>query len=121
MVPLGYLDDAFVGLALFSLGVQLADVRLTQGVGRVMTTSFIKIVTAPALGFAFVLLLGLHGLLAQALIVGISTPTALSAAMLAHEFDNEPGYTSQVIVVTTVLCTFTLPAVIWFVQQYFPI
>lgn len=120
MVPLGYLDDAFIGLALISLGVQLADVRLTQGIGRVMATSFVKLVSAPLLGFAFVLLLGLKGLLAQALIVGISTPTALNAAILAREFDNEPGYTAQVVVVTTVLCTITLPAVIYFVQQYFP-
>ena len=120
MVPLGYIDNAFIGLALISLGVQLADVRLTQGIGRVMATSFVKLISAPLLGFAFVLLLGIKGLLAQALIVGISTPTALNAAILAREFENEPGYTAQVVVVTTVLCTVTLPAVIYFVQQYFP-
>ena len=120
MVPLGYLDNAFIGLALISLGVQLADVRLTQGISRVMATTAVKIISAPLLGFAFVLLLGLKGLLAQALIIGISTPTALNAAIFAREFDNEPGYTAQVVVVTTVLCTVTLPAVIYFVQQYFP-
>jgi len=85
-----------------------------------MITSAVKIISAPLLAFGIVLALGLHGLLAQALIIGISTPTALTAAMLAFEFDNEPAYTSQVVVVTTVLCTFTLPAVIWFVQQFFP-
>ena len=120
MIPLRYLDNAFIGLALISLGVQLADVRLTQGLGRVMATSAVKILSAPLIGFAFVLLLGIKGLLAQALIIGISTPTALNAAILAREFDNEPGYTAQVVVVTTVLCTATLPAVIHLVQQYFP-
>jgi predicted permease len=120
MVPLEYVNDAFIGLALIALGVQLADVKLSQGLGRVMITSAVKIISAPLLAFGIVLILGLHGLLAQALIIGISTPTALTAAMLAFEFDNEPGYTSQVVVVTTVLCTFTLPVVIWFVQQYFP-
>ena len=121
MVPLRYIDDAFIGVALISLGVQLAEVRLTEGIGRVMATSLVKIISVPLLGFAFVLLLGVKGLLAQALIVGISTPTALTAVILAREFNNEPGYTAQVIVVTTVLCTLTLPGVIWFVQQYFPI
>lgn len=121
MVPLEYIDDAFIGIALISLGVQLAEVKLTQGFGRVMATSLVKIVSAPLLGFAFVLLLGVKGLLAQALIVGISTPTALTAAILAREFDNEPGYTAQVIIVTTVLCTVTLPGIIRFVQVYFPL
>ena len=119
-VPLQYLDDAFIGIALVSLGVQLADVKLAQGIGRVMMTSAVKIISAPLLAFGIVLILGLDGLLAQALIIGIATPTALTAAMLAFEFGNEPGYTSQVVVVTTILCTFTLPAVIYFVQQYFP-
>ncbi len=120
MVPLDYMDNAFIGLALIALGVQLADVRLTKNLGRVMATTAVKILSAPLLGFSFVLLLGIKGLLAQALIVGISTPTALNAAIFAREFDNEPGYTAQVVVVTTVLCTITLPMVIYFVQQYFP-
>jgi hypothetical protein len=120
MIPLKYIDHSFVGVALISLGVQLAEVRLRQGLKRVLATSLVKIVSAPLLGFAFVLLLGVKGLLAQALIVGISTPTALNAAILAREFDNEPGYTAQVIVVTTVLCTLTLPGVIWLTAQYFP-
>jgi malate permease and related proteins len=121
MVPLGYLNDAFIGVALISLGVQLAEVRLTQGAGRVIATSLVKIVSAPLLGFALVLLLGAKGLLAQALIVGIATPTAVTAAILAREFDNEPGYTAQVVLVTTILCTVTLPVVICFAQQYFPL
>ncbi len=120
MMPLGYLNDAFIAIALLSLGVQLAEVRITQGIGRVIATSLVKIISAPLLGFALVLLLGADGLLAQALIVGIATPTAVTAAMLAHEFDNEPAYTAQVVLVTTVLCTVTLPCVIYFVQQYFP-
>ncbi len=120
-IPLEYINQTFVGIALIALGVQLADVKLTNGLSRVMITSIVKILITPAIAFGIVLILGLDGLLAQALIIGISTPTALTAAMIAYEFNNEPAYTSQVVVVTTVLCTFSLPAVIWFVQQYFPI
>jgi len=119
-VPLDYVNQAFVGIALIALGVQLANVKLTQGIGRVIITSAVKILLTPAIAFGIVLILGLDGLLAQALIIGISTPTALTAAMIAYEFDNEPAYTSQVVVVTTVLCTFSLPAVIYFVQHFFP-
>ncbi len=119
MTPLHYLADAFIAIALLSLGVQLADVRLGQGLKDVMVTSVVKVVSAPLLGFAFVLLLGVKGLLAQALVIGISTPTAVNTAVLAREFDTEPGYAAQVVLVTTALCTFTLPAIIWFAGQYF--
>lgn len=120
LVPLQYLDDAFVGIALVSLGVQLAEVKLNEGIGRVLATSAVKILSAPLLGFALVLLLGVKGLLAQALVVGISTPVAVNTAVFAREFGNEPDYTAQVVVITTVLCTLTLPVVIWLMRQYFP-
>lgn len=119
MVPLHYLADAFIAIALLSLGAQLAEVKLGQGLKDVMVTSIVKVVSAPLLGFAFVLLLGVKGLLAQALVIGISTPTAVNAAVLSREFDAEPGYAAQVVLVTTALCTFTLPAIIWFMGQYF--
>jgi len=119
MVPLHYLADAFIAIALLSLGTQLAEVKLSQGLKDVMVTSIVKVVSAPLVGFAFVLLLGVKGLLAQALVIGISTPTAVNAAVLSREFDVEPGYAAQVVLVTTALCTFTLPAIIWFVGQYF--
>lgn len=121
LVPLQYLDNAFIGIALVSLGVQLAEVKLSEGMGRVLATSAVKILSAPLLGFALVLLLGIKGVLAQALIIGISTPVAVNTAVFAREFNNEPAYTAQVVAVTTVLCTLTLPVVIWFVRQYFPI
>ncbi len=119
MVPLHYLADAFIAVALLSLGAQLAEVKLGQGLKGVMVTSIVKVFSAPLLGFALVLLLGVKGLLAQALVIGISTPTAVNAAVLSREFDAEPGYAAQVVLVTTALCTFTLPAIIWFVGQYF--
>ena len=119
MVPLHYLANAFIAVALLSLGAQLAEVKLGQGLKGVMVTSIVKVFSAPLLGFALVLLLGVKGLLAQALVIGISTPTAVNAAVLSREFDAEPGYAAQVVLVTTALCTFTLPAIIWFVGQYF--
>jgi predicted permease len=119
MIPLNYLAGAFVAVALLALGAQLAEVRVGEGFKDAIIAGAVKVVTAPLLGFAFVLLLGVKGVLAQALIIGISTPTAVSSAALSREFDVEPGYAAQLVLMTTVLCTFTLPAVIWFTGQYF--
>lgn len=119
--PLGYISDAFVATALLALGVQLAEVKLGRGLGRVMVASVIKVIAAPVAGFALALLLDIRGVLGAALIIGLSTPTAVNSATLALEFSNEQDFAAQVVFVTTVLCTFTLPLVIYFVRIYFGI
>ncbi len=120
MVPLDYLADGFFAMALVGLGTQLAEVPVDlRELKKVLGISIIKVISTPVLGFLLVLLLGIKGMLAQALIIGISTPTAVNSAVYAREFNNEPAFASQIVVVTTVLCTFTLPIVIYLAGQYF--
>ncbi len=119
MIPLNYIDGAFVATALITLGVQLAEVRINHSLVHVLAGSAIKMLAAPLLGFALVLLLGIEGILAQALIIGISTPTAVSCAIIAKEFDNEPDFVAEFVLATTLFCTVTLPLIIFFVRQYF--
>lgn len=121
MTPLDYLSNAFIAMALTNLGVQLADTRLGKGLGKVVAVSVIKVIIAPLTGFALVLLLGIKGVLAAALIIGLSTPTAVNSAVIAQEFNNEPEFAAQVVFMTTVFCTFTLPPVIAYVTSYFGI
>ena len=70
------------------------------------------------IGFGLVLLLGIHGVLAQALVVGIATPTAVNSTLLADEFGNEREFAAQVVITTTVFCTVTLPLVIYLSKNF---
>ena len=120
MIPLDYMADGFFAMALIGIGIQLAEVPFEKGgFKKVLGISLLKLISAPVLGFLFVLLLGIKGMLAQALIIGISTPTAINSALLATEFNNEPAFAAQIVVVTTVLCTLTLPPIIYLAGQYF--
>jgi len=119
MIPLNYLSDSFIAVALLGLGAQLAEVKVGKGFSRAAIVGVIKSVTTPLLGFALVLLLGIKGILAQALVIGVSTPTAVSSAAMAREFDAEPGYAAQLVLVTTVLCTVTLPFIISFLKWFY--
>ncbi|MGI5849649.1 MAG: AEC family transporter [Christensenellales bacterium] len=119
VIPLDYISNMFVGFALITLGVQLANVRLGSQLKEVLTASIVKVIAGPALGFALLLLLGIKGLLAQALIIGISTPSAVNSSILASEFGNEPEFAAQTVFATTVFCTFTLPLVIYAARIYF--
>lgn len=121
MISLDYLYKAFIAIALTNLGVQLADTRLGNKLGKVMALSAIKVIIAPLTGFALVLLLGIKGVLGAALVIGISTPTAVNSAIIAQEFNNEPEFAAQVVFMTTIFCTITLPLVIAFAKTYFGI
>lgn len=119
LIPMNYISDGFIAFALLALGVQLANVKLGYKIWQVLGVSAFKVIIAPLTAFGLVALLNIQGVLGAALIIGLSTPTAVNTAILAQEFDNEPEFAAQVVFMTTVLCTFTLPMVIYFVRGYF--
>jgi predicted permease len=119
MMPLKYISGGFVGLALITLGVQLAEVKAKFRVNDVLLASFVRLILSPALGFFLVWLLGIHGILAKSLIIGVSTPTAVNTAIIAREFDNEPEYAAQMVLVSTLFSAVTLSVIIYLVNMVF--
>jgi malate permease and related proteins len=118
LISLNYITDGYVGFALIALGAQLAEVKFQFKIKEILMASSVKLLIAPLIGFALIILLKIRGVLAQALVIAISTPTAVTSSILAEEFDNERDFAAQIVVVTTVLCTFTLPFIIYLAQKY---
>jgi malate permease and related proteins len=116
--PLRYLSTGFIGFALLTLGVQLAEVTAKINIKAVLLSSSIRLLVSPALGFLLILLLGVHGELAKAMIIGVATPTAVNTAILAREFDNEPEYAAQNVLVSTLLSPITLSILIFILNRY---
>jgi malate permease and related proteins len=116
LVPMQYVSNGFIAIALLTLGVQLADIKVAFRFKDVLASSCIRLVLSPLIGYALVSLMGIHGILAQSLIVGVSTPTAVNTAILAKEFDNEPEYASQIVMVSTLLSAVTVSTVIYLVR-----
>lgn len=118
LAPLRYLSAGFIGIALLTLGVQLAEVTAKINIKDVLLSSGIRLLLSPALGFLLILLLGVQGDLAKAMIIGVATPTAVNTAILAREFDNEPEYASQNVLVSTLLSPITLSVLIFLLNRY---
>jgi predicted permease len=116
MLPLDYLSAGFVAIALITLGAQLAEISFKLHVRDILLSCLIRLAVAPLVGYALVLVFGIHGILAQSLIIGVSTPTAVNTAILAREYDNEPEYASQIVMVSTLLSVVTLSIVIFLVS-----
>jgi predicted permease len=120
MIPLDFIADGFIAMALITLGMQLAQISIKFNPKLVLITSAVRLLLAPVLGFGLVLLFGLKGILAQALVVGVATPTAVNSTLLADEFGNEREFAAQMVIMTTVFCTFTLPLVIYLAKTFVP-
>lgn len=118
LTPIRYLSEGFIAVALLTLGVQLAEVKAKFDIKSVLLSSSIRLVLSPLLGFLLILLLGVQGELAKAMIIGVATPTAVNTAILAREFDNEPEYAAQNVFVSTLLSPITLSILIFLLNRY---
>lgn len=118
LLPANTLSNAFIGIALINLGAQLAEVRISLKLRDVVALSTIRLLLSPLAGYLMVLALGLKGILAQSLIIGVSTPSAVNTAIIAREFDSEPEFASTGVFATTALSTVTIPVVIYLAGRY---
>jgi predicted permease len=80
--------------------------------------SCIRLLLSPLAGYLLVLALGLKGILAQSLIIGVSTPSAVNTAIIAKEFESEPEFAAKGVLATTVLSTVTIPVVIYLTGRF---
>lgn len=116
-IPLDYVANAFIATALLTLGVQLGSMRWALRMGDVLVSNMLRLLVGPALGWLIVWLMGIDGLMAQALVLSCAVPTSLSSVLLAVEFDNEPEFSSQVVFSSTVLSIVTVTFVIYLVKS----
>ena len=117
MTPLQYIANGFIAIALLTLGVQLAGIKFNFNFRDIFVSCFIRLMLSPLIGLLLVTLLGAKGVLAQSLIIGASTPTAVNTAIIAKEFDNEPDYCSQIVFVSTIMSAITISVIIYFVSR----
>jgi len=108
-----YAQNGLVPVALLALGTQLYYARFTYNNIDVYIASLVRLLGGPFLAFLLIKIMGISGVMAQALLVSSSVPTAINTALIAVEFNNEPDFASQVVLTTTVFCSITLVGVIY--------
>ncbi len=103
---------AAIPLMLLLLGMQLADTRLSQGIKSAALATFIKLAVAPVVAWPLAHLLNLTGPTLQACLVEASMPTAVTATLLAIEFDTKPELVTSVVFLSTLVSPLTLTPLI---------
>jgi len=114
--PATLLAGAYVPVALMTLGAQMARVQLVRAPADLALSVVLRLVAGPLVGLALVKVLGLDGLLARILVIGVAGPSAVASAVVAIEFKNRPEFAASAVLLSTLGAGLTVPIVIFLVQ-----
>ncbi|MGN7454374.1 AEC family transporter [Paenibacillus pasadenensis] len=117
--PIDTVASAFLAVALFTLGAQIAGLRLRRPSLPLLLTAAGRLLISPALALALILALGLDGVTAQALLIAGSFPCSRNMAQFAMEHGNDPDYAAEAVLLTTLLSSLTVAATVFAAQQLF--
>ncbi len=120
-IPLQYAKNALIAAALLTLGIQISSTKLSLENHNIYLSVVMRLIGSPLIAFALIRLMGFNGILAQALMISSSVPTAVNMALIAIEYKNHPDFTSQVVMLSTLLSAFTVSAVIYAARLLFPV
>ncbi|WP_223068542.1 AEC family transporter [Paenibacillus caui] len=110
--PLLYGDRSMVAIALVTLGAQIIKYPLRLDRLEVYLSVALRLLFAPAVGFVLILALGLKGIPAQALLIASGMPVGVNTSILAEEYQNEPDFAAQTILISTILNVITITGLI---------
>ncbi|SMC90074.1 AEC family transporter [Sporomusa malonica] len=117
---LEYLKNGLVPMALITLGVQLSKTNFDLKNVDIHLSVFTKLIISPLLALIYIQLLGLTGVVAQAVFIAHAVPTAVNTALIAVECDSCPDFASQAVMLSTLFSAITLTLVIYAAQFIFP-
>jgi malate permease and related proteins len=111
--PIENISNAFVAVALITLGAQSAFLKINRFPISLILSLFGRLVLSPCIAMIIILLLNLEGTTAQALFIASSFPTSRNSALFALEYGNHPEYAAQVVLLSTLLSMITVTIVVF--------
>ena len=108
LIPCNQIANGMIALALISIGAQIAHVKLYRNTLSVAVSSFTRLLLSPLLAFCMLSILGIGGITAQVLWLASAMPSSRNSAMLALEYNNEPEFAAQTVLVSTLCSSVTL-------------
>jgi malate permease and related proteins len=116
-IPIGYFNNALVGFALLTLGVQLSQASARQSVGRISWAVGLRLIGGPVVASFLARLFGFRGEVAAVMILSSAFPTAVNTALLAHEFNADSQFAASAVFYSTLLSMITVTLLIVLLQM----
>ncbi len=103
-----------VPIMLLLLGIQLSQTQIGKRYGQIAIGVFLRLVVGALLALGLAPVLGLSGLARNVAVAEASTPTAVTSALMAIEFEGDAEYVTGVIFFSTLFSALTLTCVLWY-------
>lgn len=117
--PLEHVADAFLAIALLTLGAQLAYMNMKRIPRLMFVTIGSRLILSPMIAFLIISILHIKGTTAQALLIASAYPCSRNTALYALQYNHHPEYAAQAVFLSTLLSPLTVASVIGFAHLYF--
>lgn len=118
---LTYIQNGLISIALFSLGVQLSKSKLAVTNPMVYLAVIFRLLGGPIIAAFLIYLFKFDGVIAKAVFISSSVPTALNTALIAVECNNHEDFAAQVVMLSTILSAMTMTGVIYIANLLFTV
>lgn len=112
-----YIKNLATPLALICLGANFKMESMKGRAGIAVCSSIIKTVVLPAVMVVFAALIGLRGESLGVILILFGAPTAVSSYIMAKNMDNDHELAAQILLLTTIMCAFTIFAGIFVLKN----
>lgn len=119
MDPIESISNAFLAMALITLGAQSAFLNLTKPNLPLVISILCRLVLSPCIAFLIIFSLKLEGTTAQSLLIASSYPTSRNSALFALEYGNHAEYAAQAVILSTLLSSITVTIVVYVSKMMF--
>ncbi|CEG21290.1 Membrane transport protein [Planococcus massiliensis] len=118
--PIKNTSDAFLAIALITLGAQSASLKLIRFSLPLVLSIVGRLILSPVIAIFVIVVLGLEGTIAQALFIASSFPTSRNSSLFALEYGDRPEYAAQAVLISTVFSMATVTIVVYTAKLLFP-
>ena len=113
LVPANMIANAMIGLALLTLGAQVARIQFKAALSAVYSSLTIRLIISPIIALFIIWIFRVDGMTAQALLIASAMPTSVNSAVIAEEYKSYPEFAAQVVLFSTIISAFTVSFVIY--------
>jgi hypothetical protein len=111
-VPLTYISNGLVGLALVTLGAQLSQTEHAQIWRRLSWALALRLLGGPIIALLLLPLFAFKGETASVMILSSAFPTAVNTALIAHEFKADSHFAAAAVFYSTALSMVTVTLIV---------
>ncbi len=115
--PILYMRECLIGMALFTLGVQLSRSLGLHHLSKIGVMSFVRLIFSPVLAFFMVGFFGISGETARILIVVAGAPVAVNVYIIAAKYKMDEDLASLGVFWTTLLSALTVTGLLLMVDR----